>query len=229
MAPEVPPLLAVWDLYIQSGELKGSLEYVEILGETQRLRVLWSVDDQPEGFFPVGGGVAYVYGTESVVLMPISKAATPEPVGHSRYRLVQGLSPEEPWLMLIMILPQGFTLVDPKPGPVRAKPFKGRLALYWILEGDKFGRTHTEWGIKELANDLAAEAQNINRSYTPDMAPQAPNVEVDRLNIAHSAVNVFLDKSQQVNQSGGVSMHSAGDTNVGGNVVGRDNIGSSSQ
>lgn len=228
MAPEVPPLLVVWDLDYQDGELKGTLEYVEILVKQQRLRVLWSVEDQPEGYFPVGDGVAYVYGAESVVLTPISKAALPEPISDSRYRLVQGLAPEEPWLMMIVILPFGYSLVDPKPLPARAKSFKRRLALYWILEGDKFGRTQIEWGIKEFNGDSAIEAQRINRSYAPDSTTLAPNVEVGRLSIAHSAVNIFLDKSQQNNQSGGVSIRSDGDTDVGGNVIGRDNINSSS-
>lgn len=36
--------------------------------------------------------------------------------------------------------------------------------------------------------------------------------------------NIFTDNSQQVNQSGGVSQHSNGDINTGGDVVGRDKI-----
>ena len=228
MAPEVPPLLAVWDLEYQDGELRGALEYVEILAGQQRLRVIWSVEEQPEGYFPVGGGVAYVYRTESVVLMPVSRAAIPEALGNSRYRLVQGLPPGEPWLMMIVILPLGYTLMDPQPLPARAKPFKNRLALYWILEGDKFGRTQVEWVLQEFRGDAATEAQLINRSRIPEAATLASSVEVGRLSIADSAVNIFLENSQQIHQSGGVNLRSDGEIAVKGNVIGRNSLDSSS-
>jgi hypothetical protein len=35
---------------------------------------------------------------------------------------------------------------------------------------------------------------------------------------------IFIDNSQHISQSGGISMHSEGDTNIGGDVVGRDKI-----
>jgi hypothetical protein len=40
---------------------------------------------------------------------------------------------------------------------------------------------------------------------------------------------IVIDQSQHINQSGGVSVQSAGDTHIEGDVVGRDNIGGAAQ
>ena len=43
-------------------------------------------------------------------------------------------------------------------------------------------------------------------------------------NQENTPVTIFIDNSQHINQSGGISVHSEGDTNIGGDVVGRDKV-----
>ena len=58
---------------------------------------------------------------------------------------------------------------------------------------------------------LAELDQQINQLLDQAAAPSTPTI-------------VVIDNSQHITQSGGVSVHSEGDTTIGGNVVGRDNI-----
>lgn len=180
MAPEYPPKLVVLDLRFKKGKLIGTLEYIEVAIIAERLRVRWAVESKPTGFIKVGRGVAYVYKTDKVITIPISKDAEPESLGNSRYRLQEGLRPGDPWLMIILILPKGYTLVDPEPVPVNSKDFKGRLALYWVLKGDEFGRTKADWGIRQFESNLSSEVERINRNYIFGTLPPEANIDIDK-------------------------------------------------
>ena len=169
MAPEYPPSLVLFDARWDKNVLKGVLEYVEAGGpNSERLRVRWSVEGQPEDFRAVGGGVAYVYdkGGHGFTLMPISEEANATNLGNSRYQWTEGLQCGLPWLMFILVLPEGYTLVDPQPDPVGTKVFRNRLALYWTLKGDDdFRRTKVECTIKQFQGDVRSELMRINKNY----------------------------------------------------------------
>jgi hypothetical protein len=63
-------------------------------------------------------------------LLP-SRVQPPVLLDDSRYLWREGgVLPGTPSIMMILILPQGYTLTDPKPMPIGAKTFDGRLALY---------------------------------------------------------------------------------------------------
>lgn len=173
MAPEYPHRLVVFKARFEDGELKGSIKYVETdTGEP--LRVRWAVESKPEGFDEVRfdddhRGVVFVYTEDSGVLLPPgSRDAVAVPFGNSRYRWTESMSGGPPWLMFVLILPEGYTLTDPWPKPVGTKDFSGRLALYWVLEADESRRVNVEWRVKELEGTLGSEVERINRSYISD-------------------------------------------------------------
>ena len=112
-----------------------------------RLRVRWDSEREPENFESVGGGVAYVFKSDDLQVLPVSRDSIPDDLGGFRYRWVEGLNLGIPWLMLHSILPKGHTLTAAEPKPARAKEFEDRLALYWILKADNMGhpsRMHVE-------------------------------------------------------------------------------------
>jgi hypothetical protein len=178
MAPEFPPKLVVLDLDFASGELRGTLEYVETSMSGEELRVCWDGAPQIPGYFPVGGGVAHVYETDNLLVLPKRENVAPMPLGAARYSWQEGLRRDDPWLMLILVLPPRYTLRDPLPVPIGAAEFQGRLALFWILEGDNLSRTYVEWGLAELENDLSHEIEKINRGYARLRVPQGANIAV---------------------------------------------------
>src|SRR5688500_2721663 len=125
MAPEAPADLVVHDLYLEDGELRSRVEFVETSNPAAaRLRVGWDYLEQPAGYFPVGGGVVYVRDTADYTRVgPIAGGV--RQIGPRWYE-VRDVGPPG-GVMVVLILPLGETLADPLPRPVAAKPFRDRL------------------------------------------------------------------------------------------------------
>src|SRR5215213_343480 len=153
MAPELPPRLVTVDLRFDDESLEADVEYIEVQGH-ERLRVRWDVRSQPPGFFPVCGGVAYVKETDQITIGTPDKDVQPSPLGGSRYRWIQGLLPRERWMMLILVLPKGYTLAHPEPSPTDTKNFQGRLALYWKLKADEVGSVEAAWTLRRFEGNI---------------------------------------------------------------------------
>jgi hypothetical protein len=180
MAPEFVPSVVIFDARFDGDSLRGTLEYLETPNPDQRLRVRWSVESQPKDYRPFGGGVAYIYEKFGEIgVVPISEDAKPTHLGGARYQWTEGLQPGRPWVMFILILPQNHTLVDPQPFPVGTKIFKERLALYWILEGDKLGRTMVEFTIKLFERNIQLELIDINKRYLSHHVPSRSSITVE--------------------------------------------------
>jgi hypothetical protein len=162
LAPEFPPNLIVFNSRLDDDRLVGNVEYIEAI-DKERLRVRWNSRICPEGYKPVGEGVAYYKEDDFVIKMPVNSHAEPDILGPPiRYRWTQGLRSELLFVMIILILPNGHTLLNPTPLPSNAKAFNDRLAVYWMLEGDHLGRTSAEWGLKHLSRPLSEEVANVN-------------------------------------------------------------------
>lgn len=163
MAPEQPPRLVICNAVLQDRELVCSLSYFEA-PSGEHLRVRFNAKSQPVDFVSVGDGVAYVYAkSTNISEMPSSEDSFPD-LGDLEYQWAEGLPPGIPWQMLILILPKGYTLLDPKPKPWGAKDFKGRLALFWLLKGGgDFARTQVMWKLKEHQESLLSEVSQINK------------------------------------------------------------------
>ena len=162
MAPEYPPGLVIFDSRFEDNKLKGHLHYVEVpIGN--RLRVRWDTEGEPENFRPVGGGVAYVFKTRKLKDPLISHDSIPDDLGDLRYRWTEGLKLGIPWVMFVLILPSGHTLVAAEPVPARAKIFDDRLALYWILKAGDLGRTQVVCTLKQFEGSASSKLVELNR------------------------------------------------------------------
>src|SRR5207249_10909697 len=103
----------------------------------------------------------------------------PSALGDSRYRWIQELLPKDRWIMLVLVLPEKFTLTDPHPLPADTRDFGGRLALYWRLKADEFGSTEAEWTLKELDGSVQSEAERLNALVVKSKkAPRAADADV---------------------------------------------------
>jgi hypothetical protein len=176
MAPEYPPCLVIFKSRFEDGVLKGAVKYVEAeIGE--QLRVRWAVESKPEGFDEVRfdedrRGIVYLYTEDDKVITHSgSDDAVADSLGESRYRWSEGVRGGHPWLMFVLILPEGYTLVDPRPTPAGTKNFDGQLALYWVLKTDALGRANMECQIKQLEDSLESQIERINSSYVSDTPP----------------------------------------------------------
>jgi hypothetical protein len=142
MAPEFPPRLVVLDLSLVGDSLVGKIEYVEGGNTHERLSVLWTVDPDraPPGYFSVGGGVVYVKEANGVCSITAAEHGEIPSLGAGRWAWMQGLPPEQDQLMVVMILPEGHTIDEADPLPVRAKQHRGRIAVYYFVQADQPGR-----------------------------------------------------------------------------------------
>lgn len=165
MAPEYPPSLVILDLHFEEETLLGAVEYVE-MRDGGRLRVRWHATGQPEGFRAVGGGVAFVAESAELEIVSIYPDARPDDLGHLSYSWAEGLRPGTAWLMFILILPPGYSLVTTLPMPTGGKLFAGRTALYWTLRGDEVGRNQVMWQMTPFAGEWDEEIRRINATAT---------------------------------------------------------------
>jgi len=178
MAPEHPPELVIFDSRFEDGKLRGDLHYVEVpVGE--RLRVRWDCEREPENFQSVGEGVAYVFKTDQLVVFPVSRDSIPDDLGSLRYRWSEGLNFGIPWVMFVLILPSGHTLLGAEPRPARAKVFKGRLALYWILRADDLGRTQVECTLQTFEGSALSKLVELNRFCSGENPPQDGSIQIE--------------------------------------------------
>jgi hypothetical protein len=181
MAPEAPGNLVVIDLRFQDGELKGSVERVEYEQEyTARIEeaggwfyALWNEMPKGDDYVSLGGGVVYVKKD-----LPRGYRISPkEPIqldslGNDRYAYRYPALGEG--LMLVLMLPKGYTLADYQPTPISAKVFKkGRLAVYWKPEAKYGTRVKITWAIKKVNGDLRAERDRINADI--DISENVPD------------------------------------------------------
>lgn len=165
MAPEYPPSLVILDLHFAEQTLLGAVEYIE-MRDGGRLRVRWHAPGQPEGFRAVGGGVAFVAESAELEVVSIYPDARPDDLGHLSYSWAEGLRPGTAWLMFILVLPPGYSLVTSLPMPTSSKHFAGRVALYWTLRGDEVGRNQVMWQMARFVGEWTEEVRRINSTLT---------------------------------------------------------------
>jgi SIR2-like domain len=178
MAPEKPATIATHDLYFEGDSLLSRRELVEASGSNApSLSVGWDYLEKPSGYFAVGGGVVYVRDTAGYFRLPASGEppirATPAALGESRYRVREDRAPGG--TMIILILPAGFTLVEPSPLPTEAKAFHDRIALFWRSNGEG-GAMEVTLQLHPLQRDLRSEIEAINaKTFTG--RPSATNTK----------------------------------------------------
>lgn len=198
MAPEFAPSVVIYDLTEIGEGLGGTVRYIERpMG--MRVRVRWVEEEIPKGFVPIGDGVAYVLETDDLDLGEPRQATVGKTLDGSRYLLPESRRPGEPWRMLIIIFPAAHTVVTPVPLPKGAKDFNGRLALFWVLTGDKLGRGDIEWQLDPVQGDPLAEFRQRmrDRGAAPKEAPAQPLPESNLSVVTDDRPLLFLSYSHE--------------------------------
>jgi hypothetical protein len=182
MAPEAPGNLVVIDV-IESEDGDGFRFVVERWDPTPDSRnflwTLWAAEgDCPKGFVDAAGGVVCV-------------AADPD-FDHARYRarprvrkdphaLSWGDVAQGVGIMIVAVLPSGWMYTSGCLDPVEAKPFDGRMALYWRTAGGSNGEVLLTWTIEPLhgsLRDACAELNELGPHAAPVVDPPLPRQEM---------------------------------------------------
>lgn len=194
MAPEFPPSLVIVDLAHKQRELQFKSEYVE-RPQGMRLRVRWSEEITPNGFRPVGGGVAHVLETDDLKVVSGGEGAVPRRANEPGYELPESIPPGDPWRMLVIIFPAGHVAFDLRPYPEGVKRFGDRLATFWVLQGDQIGRDKVSWQLKVADGDLLSVFYDLQKiegsSEHIDYAPSTLSV------VTESRPLIFLSYSHK--------------------------------
>ena len=201
MAPEHPPELVIFDARFEEKKLVGDLHYIEVpIGH--RLRVRWDAESEAEDFQPIGGGVASVFKTDQLQVLPLSRDSIPDDLGDLSYRWSEGLNLGVPWMMFVLILPTGYTLAAAKPRPARAKIFKDRLALYWILKGDDLGRTQVVCTLSAFEADTLSTLVELNRFCSEENPPPNSPIQIEQRLVSGLGTQQALSNSTPTKAGG---------------------------
>ena len=161
MPPEDPGNLTVIDLRFEDGTLKSQFERVDAPLKDW-LKVSWSAETPPPLYLPVGNGV--VYFKDEYDLQAVKASGNVDDLGELRYGWRQKEYGQG--LMLVLILPSGYTLAGASVPPEAAKPFDAdsRIALYWMLTSES-GRVALDWTLAGSEADVRKEAARLNASF----------------------------------------------------------------
>lgn len=211
MPPEIPGQLVSIDFKLsENRNLVGQVTRVTPISD--HLTVTWYTAGAPNTYTKVSKGVVYV--KTSTIQHPLDKMthATPTKArGRYTWRDFAG----QYGTMLSMILPEGITVVNPKPFPEEAKTFQKRIALFWILwppKDEEGSSVEIEWGIRSFRDKIENQVEKINRTIRRSRRRQGePDYEValsfageDRSYVERVAkilkgagIDVFYDKYEQ--------------------------------
>lgn len=157
MAPEEPGNLVLVDLQLEADELIGHGERISP-NDFQWLTVSWYAKSPPEGSLTIGNGVAYVYDAKKVKRREIPNTHITKMGDGFRWRdTARGDG-----LMFILVLPAGQTIQQPRPLPVEAKVFNGRVAIYWLPPDTQGKRIHIDWQLHPFNHTVEEEVLHLN-------------------------------------------------------------------
>ena len=183
MTPEAPGNLVVIDVSEDDDGFRYTVERWDPTPESRYfLWTLWAAEGEcPAGFVSAAGGAVCV-------------AADPG-YAHARYgarprvrRDPRALSwadvAEGSGIMVVAVLPAGWVYDDGSLAPVEAKPFKGRMALYWRRGSGPSPEVRLDWTIKPLEGALRDACAELNDSVStailmPDPPPPREELLVD--------------------------------------------------
>lgn len=155
MSPEAPGNLVVLDLRFERGGLHARVhEYVPST-DARFPTVYWST--VPEGGIPIDNGVAYLVAEPPYKESAGGEAKIDE-VGEATY--VWDYVARGDGLMIIMMLPLGYTVGSAVPRPKR---FFDRLVAYWMPPGTNGQRVTITWELRYLNRDVTQEIRRMNR------------------------------------------------------------------
>jgi len=164
MSPEAPGNLVLLNLQFQDDELTGTVERISPPQEQfsqGRLRVRFDAPTKEQGFFPVGDGVSWISTPKDFVhQLPESLGTVPSP-GDLRFYYNHVAYGEG--LMLLLILPEGYTLADSDPVPRGAKLFHDRLVVYFKPAGNFGSDTRVTWALRKINRSRKEELERLHK------------------------------------------------------------------
>src|SRR5262249_27248285 len=113
-------------------------------------------------------------------------------------RWSEGLNYGVPWMMFVLILPVGHTLVRAEPTPKRAKIFRERLSVYWIIKGDELGRTGVDCTLRPFDGSASSKLIELNRLCSGELFSAPSSISVDR-DLSEKRPVVFISYSHDSN------------------------------
>src|SRR6266481_5125214 len=164
MTPEAPGNLVVLDLNLRDGGLTGNIERVSPPQEGASrgaLRVRFDARTKEPGFYAVGNGVAWVSQPTGYVHSAREPAGSIPSAGGLKFYYNHVAYGEG--LMVVLVLPKGYTLADSSPPPRGAKEFRGRIAVYFKPSGSFGSEARVAWTLTQTAGDINAELQTLHR------------------------------------------------------------------
>jgi len=171
MAPEAPGNLVVIDSRFKDGELAGYVERVdyppnqmtEIEAAGKWFWVLWNEQPKSPAYKALGGGAVYVNQDElpSGYKFTAKSPILLDSLGHDTYAMRDKALGEG--IMLVLVLPEGYTIADSTPKPRSAKIVnKKRLATYWKPPGIYGSEIEVTWQLRRFDGNLRSERDRIN-------------------------------------------------------------------
>lgn len=161
MSPEAPGNLVVLDLHFRNADLTGSIERVTPPQEGYVegwLQVRFDARTKEPGFVPVGGGAVWVRAPKGYLFSPRESAGQ---ISHGDSEYFHNNVALGDGLMLVLVLPKGYTLADSQPVPRNAKIHKGRIAVYFKPAGNFGADTRTTWRLEKFEGDVKAEVARL--------------------------------------------------------------------
>jgi hypothetical protein len=190
MSPEFADRLIILDFVrVEKDNLIGSMYYIDP-PKNQELRVRWGRGDLPDKFISVAEDLAFVSTQddecEKVKIEKIEKFSM-ESFNDFHYQLSEGLKRDLDKLMVILTLPESYTLSDTEPEHHGIRDFNGRIAIYWVLLTDKLKRTNVNWTITSFnkqKEDIKAVIKKINVKYHSNYRPILP-AQVEKIFLSY--------------------------------------------
>jgi hypothetical protein len=192
MPPEEPGQLTVLDLAFDGEALRCGITRIHAPLK-EWLAVSWASREPPTGYLPVAEGVVYVRAHSR--LDRTSSSGIVDHLGALEYgwrERVQGYG-----LMLVLILPSGYSLAGSDPGIEAAKvAADGRIAVYTMVGLGGEGRAAARWTLSPLASDPAGAVEALNRrAYSAEAGYARPGyafIAEPESRASQTATSVFV-------------------------------------
>lgn len=172
MPPEEPGQLTVLDLAFEGSDLHCRITRIKAPLK-EWLAVSWASTKTPDGYLSVADGVVYVRAHAQLDHISPSSGIV-DHLGGLEYgwrERVQGHG-----LMLVLILPPGYSLAGSDPGIEAAKATAdGRIAVYAMVGLGGEGRAAARWTLSPLKSDPAGAVEALNRrAYSAEAGYASP-------------------------------------------------------
>ena len=142
------------DLRFDDGALVARAHTVEVAEGVERLGVRWEHAPDEPGFVAIGDGVAHMPAATVTAITEDDVALTA--TGVQCWSWQRELAAENPWLMLMIVLPPGHTFASATPGPVAAKLHRDRIAVTTMMQADPDGLGELAFTLAPTSDPAAA-------------------------------------------------------------------------